>query len=160
MEQPNENKYIRNHQDLLANDDDWPLSHFKGCPARTVCRAAVWITAQHQMEPYVLPVAMQMLTTLGFSATVTFRWELARPFGVKPVHPEPNCASCVGHIAMKARSHDENAYVSRIHSINSQIICDARMRLLNIVARWPGSFILTNSMMGNWLQADGWLFGE
>ena len=54
------------------------------------------------------------------------------------------------------------------HSIFVQIICDAQMQLTNIVARWPGSthdsYILSNSMVGNRLQAgtvrDGWLLCE
>lgn len=74
------------------------------------------------------------------------------------------------HIAIKAPSEEEFAYVNRkhFHSINVQIICDAQMRLTNIVARWPGathdSYILTNSMVGMRLQAgrvrDGWLLGK
>jgi len=56
-------------------------------------------------------------------------------------------------------SEEEFAYVNQKHfySINVQIICDAQMRLTNIVARWPGSthdsYILTNSMVGMRLQA-------
>ncbi|MBN3297179.1 HARB1 nuclease, partial [Amia calva] len=74
------------------------------------------------------------------------------------------------HIAIKAPSEEEFAYVNRkhFHSINVQIICDAQMRLTNIVARWPGSthdsYILTNSIVGMRLQAgrvrDGWLLGD
>ncbi|KAL6467905.1 hypothetical protein MHYP_G00235820 [Metynnis hypsauchen] len=73
------------------------------------------------------------------------------------------------HIAIKAPS-EEFAYVNRkhFHSINVQIICDAKMCLTNVVARWPGSthdsYILTNSMVGIRLQADrvrdGWLLGQ
>ncbi|CAJ1057880.1 putative nuclease HARBI1 [Xyrichtys novacula] len=74
------------------------------------------------------------------------------------------------HVAIKAPSLDEYAYVNRkgVHSINVQIICDAQMNLLNIVARWPGSthdsHIMYNSTVGERLQAgavtDGWLLGE
>ncbi|KAK0141908.1 putative nuclease HARBI1 [Merluccius polli] len=59
------------------------------------------------------------------------------------------------HIAIKAPSEGEYAYVNRkhFHSLNVQIICDAQMCLTNIVARWPGSthdsFVLTNSSVGN-----------
>ena len=43
--------------------------------------------------------------------------------------------------AMKALSEVEFDLVNRkhSHSINMQILCDAEMRLTNIVARWPGS---------------------
>ncbi|XP_060766174.1 putative nuclease HARBI1 [Neoarius graeffei] len=74
------------------------------------------------------------------------------------------------HIAIKAPSEGEYAYVNRkhFHSINVQIICDAQMRLTNIVARWPGAthdaFVLANSSVGNRLDAgrvrDGWLLGD
>ena len=74
------------------------------------------------------------------------------------------------HIAIKAPSEGEYVYVNRkhFHSLNVQIICDAQMRLTNIVARWPGSthdsFVLTNSSVGNRLEAgrvcDGWLIGK
>ncbi|KAK0136438.1 putative nuclease HARBI1 [Merluccius polli] len=63
------------------------------------------------------------------------------------------------HIAIKAPSEGEYAYVNRkhFHSLNVQVICDAQMRLTNIVARWPGathdSFVLTNSSVGNRLEA-------
>jgi len=73
------------------------------------------------------------------------------------------------HIAIRAPSDHEFAYVNRkhFHSINVQVICDAQMCLTN-VARWPGSthdsFILRNSSVGNRLQAgavqDGWLIGN
>ncbi|XP_059915803.1 putative nuclease HARBI1 [Gadus macrocephalus] len=84
----------------------------------------------------------------------------------------PNVIGAVDctHIAIKAPSQDEFVYVNRkhFHSINVQVICDAQMQLLNIVARWPGSthdsFILTNSMVRNRLEAgtvrDGWLLGD
>ncbi|XP_029923370.1 putative nuclease HARBI1 [Myripristis murdjan] len=74
------------------------------------------------------------------------------------------------HVTIKAPSHNEYSYVNRkgFHSINAQIICDANMSLLNVVARWPGgthdSFILQNSSVGVRLQAgaveDGWLIGD
>ncbi|KAK0146660.1 Protein kinase C alpha type [Merluccius polli] len=60
------------------------------------------------------------------------------------------------HIAIKAPSEGEYAYVNRkhFHSLNVQIICDAQMRLTNIVA----------SSVGTRLEAgrvcDGWLIGD
>ncbi|KAK0145349.1 putative nuclease HARBI1 [Merluccius polli] len=74
------------------------------------------------------------------------------------------------HIIIKAPSHNEFSYVNRkgLHSINTHIICNANMSLLNVVGRWPGgthdSFILQNSSVGVHLQAgaveDGWLIGD
>ncbi|KAL6455128.1 hypothetical protein MHYP_G00364350 [Metynnis hypsauchen] len=84
----------------------------------------------------------------------------------------PNVIGAIGctHTAIKAPSEEEFADVNRkhFHSINVQIICDAKMCLTNVAARWPGSaqdsYILTNSMVEIRLQAgrvrDGWLLGD
>ncbi|KAK0140061.1 putative nuclease HARBI1 [Merluccius polli] len=74
------------------------------------------------------------------------------------------------HVAIKAPTTDEYAYVNRkqYHSVNVQIICDAEITFLNVVARWPGSthdsFMLRQSSVGRRLQAgavqDGWLLGD
>ncbi|RXN31819.1 nuclease HARBI1 [Labeo rohita] len=73
------------------------------------------------------------------------------------------------HVAIRAPHVNEYMYVNRknFHSINVQLICDARMAILNAVARWPGSthdsFIVRNCSVGNRLEAgagrDGWLLG-
>lgn len=120
---------------------------------------AVWdgiirMSARYTKFPYTADE--QANITAQFAATASF----------------PNVIgdiSCT-HIAVKAPSQDESVDINRkhFHSINVQIICDAQMQLSNIVARWPGSthdsFILTNSMVGNRLQAgtvlDGWLLGK
>uniref|UniRef100_A0A9J8CWU3 Putative nuclease HARBI1 n=1 Tax=Cyprinus carpio carpio TaxID=630221 RepID=A0A9J8CWU3_CYPCA len=74
------------------------------------------------------------------------------------------------HIVIKAPSTNEFNYVNRkgFYSVNVQIICDANLLLLNVVARWPGgthdSFVLQNSSVGVRLQEgaveDGWLIGD
>ena len=73
-------------------------------------------------------------------------------------------------IATKATSTNGFNYVNRkgFHSVNVQIVGDANLSLLNVVARWPGgthdSFIMQNSSVGVSLQEgaveDGWLIGE
>lgn len=44
-------------------------------------------------------------------------------------------------IKIKAPSVDENAYVGRHpgHYLNCQVICDHRLKLVDVVAKWPGS---------------------
>lgn len=74
------------------------------------------------------------------------------------------------HVRIKAPSDDAFAYINRkkFHSVNVQLICDAKCVLLNVVARWPGgthdSFILRNSAVGTRLEngavRDGWLIGK
>lgn len=74
------------------------------------------------------------------------------------------------HVAIKAPSINEFSYVNRkgFHSVNVQIICDAHLALINVIARWPGgthdSFIVQNSSVGLRLHRgaveDGWLIGE
>lgn len=45
------------------------------------------------------------------------------------------------HVRIVAPEQDEALYVNRkrYHSINVQVVCDARYRLIDVVARWPGS---------------------
>lgn len=74
------------------------------------------------------------------------------------------------HVAIRAPSVDEHVFVNRknFHSINVQLICDARMALLNVCANWPGSthdsFIVRHSRVGVRLEAgeggEGWLLGK
>jgi len=73
------------------------------------------------------------------------------------------------HIAIKAPSDAEDAFVNRkgVHTINVQGVCDSKMKLMNVVAKWPGS--THDSFM--WRQSglrkrfedghmpDGWLIG-
>ncbi len=52
--------------------------------------------------------------------------------------------------------------------MNAQIVCDASLKITNLVAKWPGSthdsFILTNSALGQQFSesqiSDGWLLGK
>lgn len=72
----------------------------------------------------------------------------------------PNVVGAIDctHVRLKPPSVDDYAYINRknFHSLNVQIICDAQMAILNMVARWPGgthdSFIFQNSMVGTRLQ--------
>ncbi|XP_026090023.1 putative nuclease HARBI1 [Carassius auratus] len=207
-------RVFRDHNDFLAQDDDWLISRFRFPRAvlLELCAELGPNLERETMRSHAIPVPLQVLTTLGFLATGSFQRELADRSGISqsslsramPVvwdgiirmsaryirfpydaFDQPNIkmqfAAIAGfpnvigaidctHIAIKAPSEEEFAYVNRkhFHSINVQIICDAQMRLTNIVARWPGSthdsYILTNSMVGMRLQAgrvrDGWLLGD
>ena len=63
------------------------------------------------------------------------------------------------HVRIRPPSVNDYAYINRknYHSINVQVICDANLSLLNVVARWPGgshdSFIFSNSHVGTQLEA-------
>ncbi|KAK0141582.1 putative nuclease HARBI1 [Merluccius polli] len=84
----------------------------------------------------------------------------------------PNVLGAVDgtHIAIKAPSDEEDGFVNRknFHSINTQVICDATLRVTDLVAKWPGSthdsFILMNSGTGikfnEGEMPDGWLLGD
>ncbi|CAC5385319.1 HARBI1 [Mytilus coruscus] len=73
------------------------------------------------------------------------------------------------HIRIKAPLTDEHLYVNRknYHSINVQGVCDANMKFLNIVAKWPGAthdaFIWANSNISSLFEnrtiRQGWLLG-
>ena len=55
----------------------------------------------------------------------------------------PNVIACVDgtQIPIQAPSEAENEYVNRKgqHSLNIQVMCDAKMKFVNTVIRWPGS---------------------
>lgn len=74
------------------------------------------------------------------------------------------------HIAIKAPRDGEDAYVNRkgVHTLNIQAVCDAEMRIVDVVAKWPGashdSFIWRSSGLHTLFEsgriADGWLLGK
>uniref|UniRef100_A0A9J8AW41 Putative nuclease HARBI1 n=1 Tax=Cyprinus carpio carpio TaxID=630221 RepID=A0A9J8AW41_CYPCA len=107
---------------------------------------------------------------IRFPYTVREQAEIKTQFAAMSGFPNVIGAIDCTHVAIRAPSENEFAYVNRkhVHSINVQIICDSNMTLTNIVARWPGSthdsFILTHSSVGNRLNAgavrDGWLLGD
>ena len=74
----------------------------------------------------------------------------------------PNVVGAIDgtHIRLRAPSADENFYVNRknYHSINVIGFCDASMRFLNIVAKWPGgthnAFIWSNSTLCENLKTE------
>lgn len=55
----------------------------------------------------------------------------------------PNVIGAVDgtHIPIKSPITHEEAYVNRkgIHTINIQAVCDSKLQLLDVVAKWPGS---------------------
>ena len=88
----------------------------------------------------------------------------------------PNVIAAIDctHIAIKAPSANEEAFVNRKGSISSlgcainvQAACDADMKLLNIVAKWPGSthdsFVWRNRGLRSVFEhgdvQGGWLLG-
>ncbi|XP_029973035.1 putative nuclease HARBI1 isoform X2 [Salarias fasciatus] len=123
----------------------------------------------------ILPTVLDAIISLA-PTYIQFPYENHRQAEIKQgfhaVAGFPNIIGAIGctHIAIKAPSHNECSYINSegYHSINTQIICDSTMSLLNVVARWPGgtpdSSILQNSSVGVQLQAgaveDGWLIGD
>ena len=72
-------------------------------------------------------------------------------------------------IAIKGPSKDEPLYVCRkgFHAINVQVVCDFELRLLNIVAKRPGStqdsYIFSQSELALQLETmpnSGWLLAD
>ena len=84
----------------------------------------------------------------------------------------PNVLGAVDgtHIAIKAPVDEEHVYVNRknFHSINVQGVCDANLKLLNVVCKWPGSthdsFIWSSSVLNQIFEdgeiTGGWLLGD
>ena len=89
-----------------------------------------------------------------------------------PASTLPNVFGAVDgtHIGVKAPSDEEHIYVNRknFHSINVQGVCDANMKLLDVVAKWPGSahdsFVWSNSalcqMFENGTITGGYFLGN
>uniref|UniRef100_A0A672HG15 Putative nuclease HARBI1 n=1 Tax=Salarias fasciatus TaxID=181472 RepID=A0A672HG15_SALFA len=108
----------------------------------------------------ILPTVLDAIISLA-PTYIQFPYENHRQAEIKQgfhaVAGFPNIIGAIGctHIAIKAPSHNECSYINSegYHSINTQIICDSTMSLLNVVARWPGgtpdSSILQNSSCFN-----------
>lgn len=85
----------------------------------------------------------------------------------------PNVLGCVDgtHIATAAPKTNEHVYVCRkgFHSLNVQGICDARLRFVNVVAKYPGSshdaFVWRDCSVYSYMAQrgnndSGWLLGD
>lgn len=84
----------------------------------------------------------------------------------------PNVIGCIDgtQISVLAPSVDEPNYVNRHgkHSINVQAICDKNLRIMNVVAQWPGgthdSYVWRRSShikqrLDTGIVPSGWLLG-
>ena len=86
----------------------------------------------------------------------------------------PNVLGCVDgtQVAIISPSKNENLYVcwKGFHSINVQVVCDAEMKFVNVVSKWPGSthdsFIWSNSQIAAVMEhrsrmgSGRWLLGD
>ncbi|XP_061190020.1 putative nuclease HARBI1 [Saccostrea echinata] len=74
------------------------------------------------------------------------------------------------HVGIKSPSFRENVSMNRknYHSVNTMAVCDANLKFLNVVAKWPGSshdsFVWNNSkicqVLENKIISRGWLLGH
>ncbi|XP_029441338.1 putative nuclease HARBI1 [Rhinatrema bivittatum] len=74
------------------------------------------------------------------------------------------------HIAFTPRLEEESSFRNRkhFHSMNVQVVCDAHLQILNVVAKYPGSchdaYILEHSSMETHFPegkyGEGWLLGD
>ena len=103
-------RVFRDREDLLAHDDNWLISRFRGSPPGTVrgtvrgdvrgaelcaemCAELRLALERNTARSHALPVPIQVLTTLGYRGIPE---GAGRPIGTVPVDPEPSHASCVG----------------------------------------------------------------
>uniref|UniRef100_A0A3Q3GWN6 Putative nuclease HARBI1 n=1 Tax=Labrus bergylta TaxID=56723 RepID=A0A3Q3GWN6_9LABR len=114
-----------------------------------VCAAIKVLSAQYIRFPF--NDAQQTVIKRGF-------YEIA---GFPNVTGAIDCT----HMRLKPLSMNDYAHINckNYHSIDVQIICNAKLSLLNVVARWPGgmhdTFIMQNSSVGTRLQ-EGALQGQ
>uniref|UniRef100_A0A8C9Z1S6 Putative nuclease HARBI1 n=1 Tax=Sander lucioperca TaxID=283035 RepID=A0A8C9Z1S6_SANLU len=136
---------------------------------QAVIASAVGIS-QSPLSRIIAQVFKGEFRYIRFPYTAREQGEIKMQFAAMSGFPNVITAIDCTHIAVRAPYENKFVYVNRknVHSINVQVICDSKLTLTNIVARWPGSthdsFILTNSSVGNKLQAgagrDGWLLGD
>ena len=93
-----------------------------------------------------MPAVLEGIIKMGsryikFPYTVQEQAEIKMQFAAMSDFPNVIGAIDCTHIAIRAPYVNEYAYVNRkhVHSINVQVICDSKMVLSNIMARWPGS---------------------
>ncbi|KAI2662548.1 hypothetical protein H4Q32_001427 [Labeo rohita] len=92
--------------------------------------------------------------------------EFYRIAGIPNVMGVVDCA----HIAIKAPNADDSSYVNKkgFHSINCQLVCDARGLLLSAETHWPGSLtdraVFKQSSVAKLFEEqdndEGWLLGD
>ncbi|KAK0147678.1 putative nuclease HARBI1 [Merluccius polli] len=131
-----------------------------------LCRDLQPMLERETQRTKAIPVHIQLLSTLGLLATGTFQRETGDICGIS----QPTLSRIMPAVldAFISLAPIYIQFPKGLHSINTQIICNANTSLLNVVARWPGgthdSFILQNSSVGVHLQAgaveDGWLIGD
>ncbi|XP_021441551.2 LOW QUALITY PROTEIN: putative nuclease HARBI1 [Oncorhynchus mykiss] len=82
--------------------------------------------------------------------------EFFRVAGIPNVMGVVDCA----HIAIKAPNADDSSYVNKkgFHSINCQLVCDARGLLLSAETNWHGS--LQDNCIAEQEIHKGWLLGD
>ena len=125
------------------------VSDMIGVNRSTACRAIrrVCLALQRRMARYVyLPQDRDEIAGMkrDFATIANF----------------PNVVACVDgtHVKIISPAANEWEYVNckGYHSINVQLMCDAHLRIVNCVVRWPGSThdsrILTESAVYNELQ--------
>uniref|UniRef100_A0A8C5PS95 Putative nuclease HARBI1 n=1 Tax=Leptobrachium leishanense TaxID=445787 RepID=A0A8C5PS95_9ANUR len=107
---------------------------------------------------------------IGFPTTPQGWRKLKRGFfelgGIPNVVGAIHCT----HIVMRAPANQGQVYMNRknVHSLNVQVVCDAKMRIMNVFTSFPGiphgSYILQNSSVAHNFETgefpQGWLLGE
>ncbi|KAK0147899.1 putative nuclease HARBI1 [Merluccius polli] len=176
-------RVFRDHQDYLAHEDEWLISRFR-LPRVILLQICAELTLRELADrsgisqlslSVIMPALWRGLIALTpryikFPYTAVEQANIKTQFVAMSGFPNVIGAIDGTHVAIKAATTDEYAYVNRkqYHSVNVQIIWDAEMTFLNVVARWPGSthdfFMLRQSSVGRRLQAgavqDGWLLGD
>ncbi|XP_041846127.1 putative nuclease HARBI1 [Melanotaenia boesemani] len=77
-------RVFRDHQDFLANDDDWLICRFRFPRAvlLNLCAELGPVLERSTRRNHAIPAHMQVLTTLGILATGSFQRELADRSGI------------------------------------------------------------------------------
>uniref|UniRef100_A0A3B4VC25 Putative nuclease HARBI1 n=1 Tax=Seriola dumerili TaxID=41447 RepID=A0A3B4VC25_SERDU len=154
-------RVFRDRRDLLMESDAWLISRFR-LPRHVIIELCNNLDARLKRETRrsnALPVPVQVLATLGFLATGTFQREIGDRAGVsQPTisRTMPAVLAAIKSLSRKyirfpyndaqqsAPSMNDYAFINRknYHSINVQVICDAKLPLLNVVAGGTHTILL------------------
>ncbi|XP_067909481.1 putative nuclease HARBI1 [Heterodontus francisci] len=128
-------------------------------------------SAAHHCIKVVTDALFQRANHLITSKTDnTSQAERARGFSTVSGFPMVQSVIYCTHVAHRAPAGQSGAFINhkRYHSMNVQLVCDHRKRIMQVCARYPGSchdaFILRNSQVPALFSPpdgmEGWILGD
>ncbi|XP_041435663.1 putative nuclease HARBI1 isoform X2 [Xenopus laevis] len=133
---------------------------------------------QQDIEPncernHAVPGMVKLLSALHYFASASFQDKAALQTIKDDFHKISSFPNVMGvidctHVALSPPTEDIYRNSKNFHSLNVQMVCAADMRILNLVAGYPGSthdsYILKHSSLHSILTSEnlpkGWILGD